>query len=132
MIEKFNKYWEYSSFLYMTACILDPHYKLQFISYYYREKEKLSLYNLNEKMQDIRLKFEDLYLCIYYSPSTSDHDNRNIVNTENNTSMFENHIDNFFEYAAKQTWASKNDLLSEVKQYLDEPIALKNINILEW
>ncbi|CAG8852809.1 28076_t:CDS:1, partial [Gigaspora margarita] len=76
--------------------------------------------------------FEDLYLHTYYFSSTSDYNNRNIVNTKNNTSTFKNYIDNFFEYATKQTWISKNNLLSEVKQYLDEPIALKNTNILEW
>ncbi|CAG8836592.1 28663_t:CDS:2, partial [Gigaspora margarita] len=30
-------------------------------------------------------------------------------------SIFENHIDNFFEYAAKQTWISKNDPFCEWK-----------------
>ncbi|CAG8758007.1 26209_t:CDS:2, partial [Dentiscutata erythropus] len=132
IIEKFNKYWEHSSFLHMTACILDPCYKMQFISYYYCEKEKLTVYDLNEKMQDIQVKFEDLYLRTYHSLSTSDYDNGNIVNIESNISIFENHIDDFFKYAAKQTWVSKNDPLSKVKQYLDEPIASKNINILEW
>ncbi|CAG8848923.1 17054_t:CDS:1, partial [Gigaspora margarita] len=57
--------------------------------------------------------FEDLYLHTYHFSSTSDHDNRNIVNTENDTSIFENHIDDFFEYATKQTWISKNEPLSE-------------------
>ncbi|CAG8784268.1 8087_t:CDS:1, partial [Racocetra persica] len=46
--------------------------------------------------------------------------------------MFENHVDDFFEYAAKQTWVSKNDLICEVKRYLDEPITQKTTNILEW
>ncbi|CAG8704750.1 35238_t:CDS:1, partial [Gigaspora margarita] len=75
--------------------------------------------------------FEDLYLHTYHFSSTSNHDNENIVNTENDTSIFENHIDDFFEYAANQTWISKNDPLSKMKQYLDEPIASKNTNILE-
>ena len=53
MIKKFNKYWENCSVLYMIACILDPRYKMQFIAYYYHEKEKLEHYDLNEKLQDI-------------------------------------------------------------------------------
>ncbi|CAG8855300.1 43356_t:CDS:1, partial [Gigaspora margarita] len=47
--------------------------------------------------------FEDLYLHTYHFSSTSDHDNGNVVNTKNDTT-FENHIDDFFEYAAKQIW----------------------------
>ena len=62
MIEKFNKYWEHSSLLHMIACILDPRYKMQFIAYYYREKEKLLLYDFDKKIQDIRIKYE--YLLI--------------------------------------------------------------------
>ena len=57
MIGKFNKYWENCSTLHMIACILDPRYKMQFIEYYYREKEKLEFYDLNEKLQDIQTKY---------------------------------------------------------------------------
>lgn len=64
MIEKFNKYWEDGGSLYMVACILDPRYKLQFISFYFREKEKLESDKLNEKLQNIRIKYA--YLLIYY------------------------------------------------------------------
>ena len=60
MIEKFNKYWEQNSLLHMIACILDPHYKIQFISYYYREKEKLESWDLDEKIQNIREKYVHL------------------------------------------------------------------------
>ncbi|CAG8832979.1 9922_t:CDS:2, partial [Gigaspora margarita] len=63
--------------------------------------------------------FEDLYLRTYHFSLTSDHDNENIVNTENDTSIFENHIDDFFEYATNQTWISKNDLLFEWKHNKD-------------
>lgn len=53
MIEKFNKYWENCNLLYMVACILDPRYKMQFISFYYREKEKQGIDNVDDKIHDI-------------------------------------------------------------------------------
>ncbi|CAG8849423.1 4855_t:CDS:2, partial [Gigaspora margarita] len=47
-------------------------------------------------------------------------------------SIFENHVDDFFKYATKQTWISKNDPHCKVKWYLDEPITQKTTNILTW
>ncbi|CAG8838770.1 2848_t:CDS:1, partial [Racocetra persica] len=36
--------------------------------------------------------------------------------------VFENHLDDFFEYTIKKGQTSQPDLLQEVKQYLDENI----------
>ena len=55
-----------------------------------------------------------------------------MIDSENDTSIFENHADDFFEYAARQTQIIENDPLCEVKRYLDEPIAIKTTNVLEW
>lgn len=49
MIEKFNKYWKNNSLLHMITCILDPRYKLQFISFYYHKKEGYELDYVEEK-----------------------------------------------------------------------------------
>lgn len=55
-----------------------------------------------------------------------------IVDTETDTLMFEDHVDDFFKYAVKQTHAGENDPLYEVKQYLDEQISIRTTNIFEW
>ena len=47
-----------------------------------------------------------------------------IVDTETDILMFEDYIDDFFKYAVKQMHDSENDLLHEVKQYLDEQITI--------
>ncbi|CAG8805790.1 10146_t:CDS:2, partial [Gigaspora margarita] len=52
-----------------------------------------------------------------------------IVGAKNDT--FENHVNDFFEYAVKKTPSSKNDPFYEVKQYLDEQIATRTTNIFE-
>ncbi|CAG8788212.1 21680_t:CDS:2, partial [Dentiscutata erythropus] len=41
-----------------------------------------------------------------------------MIDTKNNVSIFENHTDDFFEYAARQTQITEKDPLCEVKQYL--------------
>ncbi|CAG8670652.1 20327_t:CDS:2, partial [Dentiscutata erythropus] len=51
---------------------------------------------------DCDTRFEDIYLCTY--SSTVDRDNEVAINIQNDVLMFENHIDYFFKYAAKQTW----------------------------
>ena len=56
MIEKFNKYWKNNSLLHMITCILDPRYKLQFISFYYHKKEGYELDYVEEKVQEIRAR----------------------------------------------------------------------------
>ncbi|CAG8451985.1 653_t:CDS:2 [Scutellospora calospora] len=69
----------------------------------------------------------NIYLYIYYSLSTvkySSNNNKMIVDTETDTLMFEDHVDDFFKYVVKQIYASKNDSLYEVKQYLDKQIAI--------
>ncbi|CAG8735686.1 3695_t:CDS:2 [Racocetra persica] len=132
MIEKFNKYWEDSNFLYIIAYILDPHYKLQFISFFYREKKKLELDNLNEKIQNIRKKFENIYLQTYNSLSAIKHStSHEVTSTKNNISTFEDYINDFFEYTIRSSRASENNILYEVNQYLDEQIATKTTNIFE-
>ncbi|CAG8451748.1 4287_t:CDS:2, partial [Scutellospora calospora] len=107
---------------------------MQFITYYYYEKEKLENYEFNEKLQDIQTKFEDIYLYTYYPLSTIEYSSNNneiIVDTETDTLMFEDHVDDFFKYAVKQIHASKNDLLHEIKQYLEKQIAIRTTNIFE-
>ncbi|CAG8565119.1 3599_t:CDS:1, partial [Scutellospora calospora] len=79
-------------------------------------------------------RFEDIYLCMYYFSSNTEQyllNNKTISNTENNILVFENHIDKFFEYATKQNQVSKNELLFEINQYLEEPIAAKTTNIFK-
>ncbi|CAG8479192.1 7085_t:CDS:2, partial [Dentiscutata erythropus] len=133
MIEKFNKYWEDSNFLSITACILDSHYKLQFISFFYREKEKLESDNFDEKIQNIRKKFENIYLQTYYAlPAIERSTNYEVASTEDNILTFEDHINDFFEYTIRSTHASENNMLCEVNQYLDEKIADRTTNVLEW
>ncbi|CAG8760039.1 19242_t:CDS:2 [Cetraspora pellucida] len=72
---------------------------MQFIKYYYRKKEKLKFYDLNEKLQDIQTKFEDIYFQTYYPLLTVAYlpNNEIIIDTKNDT--FENHVNDFFEYA---------------------------------
>ncbi|CAG8543911.1 3110_t:CDS:1, partial [Racocetra fulgida] len=67
---------------------------------------------------------------MYYSLTiTSNHE---LIATKNSISTFKNHAEDFFEYTARQTQINKNGLLCEVTQYLDEAIAMKETNILEW
>lgn len=79
-----------------------------------------------------KIRFEDIYFQTYYPLSTVEHlpNNEIIVGAENDT--FENHVNDFFEYAVKKTRASENDPFYEVKQYLDEQIATRTTNIFEW
>ncbi|CAG8788192.1 4436_t:CDS:2, partial [Gigaspora margarita] len=57
--------------------------------------------------------FEDIYLRTYYLSPTID---QVMIDSENDTSIFENHADDFFEYAARQTQIIENDPLCEVKR----------------
>ena len=40
----------------MITCILDPQYKLQFISFYYHKKEGYKLDYVEEKVQEIQAR----------------------------------------------------------------------------
>ncbi|CAG8451058.1 3533_t:CDS:2 [Cetraspora pellucida] len=53
-----------------------------------------------------KIRFEDIYFQTYYPLSTVAHlpNNEIIVDTENDT--FENHVNDFFEYAVKKTRAN--------------------------
>ncbi|CAG8639909.1 14540_t:CDS:2, partial [Racocetra fulgida] len=46
--------------------------------------------------------------------------------------MFENHINDFFEYTIKSSQANEYNTLYEVNQYLDEQIGNKTTNVLEY
>ncbi|CAG8729514.1 7495_t:CDS:2 [Dentiscutata erythropus] len=105
MIEKFNKYWENGNLLCMIAYILDPRYKLQFISFYYHKKEEQEPDYVDEKVQDIRTSFKDIYLN-YYSPSVleqSPTNTENATSIKNNALLYEDYIDDYYEYVMKKT-----------------------------
>ncbi|CAG8803025.1 18626_t:CDS:1, partial [Dentiscutata erythropus] len=55
-----------------------------------------------------------------------------VASTEDNILIFEDHINDFFDYTKRNTRASENNMLYEVNQYLDEQIADRTINVLEW
>ncbi|CAG8849173.1 23154_t:CDS:1, partial [Gigaspora margarita] len=77
--------------------------------------------------------FENIYLRTYYSLSTIEHsNNKTIINTDNNLATIEDHADDFFEYAARQSRNSENNPLYEVNQYFNKPIAVRTTNILVW
>ncbi|KAF0447040.1 hypothetical protein F8M41_002854 [Gigaspora margarita] len=78
---------------------------MQFIEYYYCEKENFEFYDLKEKLQNIQTKFENIYFQTYYPLSTVKHlpnNNKIIVSAENDILMFDNYVNNFFEYTVKQ------------------------------
>ncbi|CAG8816243.1 40776_t:CDS:2 [Gigaspora margarita] len=64
-----------------------------------------------------KIRFEDIYFQTYYPLLTVAHlpNNEIIVGAEND--MFENHINNFFEYAVKKTRASH--IIDESRTLLD-------------
>ncbi|CAG8785875.1 21103_t:CDS:1, partial [Cetraspora pellucida] len=83
----------------------------------------------------IKIRFENIYIQTYYSPPTvkcSTTHNKVIINAKDNTPIFENHVDDFFEYTIKKSRVNEDNALYKVNQYLDEPIATKTTNILEW
>ncbi|CAG8444337.1 10974_t:CDS:2 [Scutellospora calospora] len=58
-----------------------------------------------------------MYLQTYYSPPTIERStSHEAISAADNTSMFEDHISNFFEYTIKR--ANENNTLYEVNQYL--------------
>ncbi|CAG8726495.1 13975_t:CDS:1, partial [Racocetra fulgida] len=54
------------------------------------------------------------------------------IRIEDNVSVFENHLDNFFEYTMRKDQTSQLILLQEVKQYFDENIVDKTTNVIEY
>ncbi|CAG8462399.1 128_t:CDS:2 [Cetraspora pellucida] len=82
----------------------------------------------------IKIRFENIYIqTYYYSPTVkcSITHNKVIINTKDNTPIFENHVNNFFKYTIKKSRVNEDNALYEVNQYLDEPIATKTTNILK-
>ncbi|CAG8812674.1 15558_t:CDS:2, partial [Gigaspora margarita] len=65
--------------------------------------------------------FEDIYLN-YYSSLTIEQNSTNTENTtsiKNNALLYEDHIDDYYEYIIKQKQINQ-DIFCEFKQYIDE------------
>ncbi|CAG8744555.1 19169_t:CDS:2, partial [Dentiscutata erythropus] len=63
-----------------------------------------------------KIRFKDIYIQTYYFLSTVEYlpnNNKGIIGAKNNILMFENHINDFFEYTGRQTQANKNDPFSQ-------------------
>ncbi|CAG8743151.1 16591_t:CDS:2, partial [Racocetra fulgida] len=76
--------------------------------------------------------FENIYLQNYYSTPTTEHSTSHKTISTNDTSMFEDYINDFFEYTIKSSQANEYNTLYKVNQYLDEQIATKTTNVLEY
>ncbi|CAG8537921.1 2331_t:CDS:2, partial [Cetraspora pellucida] len=63
----------------------------------------------------IKIRFENTYLQTYYSPPTvkCSTTHKGIINTNDNTPIFENHFDDFFEYSIKKIQVDEDNTLYE-------------------
>ncbi|CAG8794158.1 12958_t:CDS:2 [Gigaspora margarita] len=69
---------------------------------------------------------------MYYPLSTIEHlpnNNEIIVGAENDTLMFENHVNNFFEYASNDIWMNKSQ--QELPIFLNSRNVIKTGHIID-